>query len=156
MLCRAPAWRSTIASSRAATTSIRATCRARSSGSTPLSAADHAARAEAGREASLYPTQRIQPHELPLAVAPSAVAVLVALAVPVAAPAHGLSGARIEEQLSALAFAAETEHVVKRSRLGVERRVADPAGVPVVLDEARDRGLVGRRAVDEVRLRERR
>jgi hypothetical protein len=52
--------------------------------------------------------------------------------------------------------AVEREEAVERSRLGVERAVADAAEPPVVLDEAQDRALVGDRMVDEVALRVRR
>src|SRR5674476_1140155 len=69
----------------------------------------------------------------------------------------GLSRAGIQEQLVASAapalaapLAGEDEEVVQAPRLLVEGEVADVAGLPVVLDEAQDRGLVGRGVVDEV------
>src|SRR4029077_10244122 len=48
------------------------------------------------------------------------------------------AGRRVEEELPRAAFlvaAAEREHVQERSGRRVERRVADLAGLPVVLDE---------------------
>src|SRR5450759_4366620 len=63
----------------------------------------------------------------------------------------GLSRAGIQEQLVASAapalaapLAGKGEQVVQASRFLVEGEVADAAGVPVVLDEPQDRGLVGR------------
>src|ERR1035437_1333244 len=48
----------------------------------------------------------------------------------------------------------EREEVVEASGFLVEGRVANPTGLPVVLDEAQDRGLVGHGVVDKVGLRE--
>src|SRR5450759_4855810 len=64
----------------------------------------------------------------------------------------------IEEQVLlpvgvAFRLAGEGEQVVQTARFLVEGEVADPAGVPVVLDEPQDRGLVGCGVVDEVGLR---
>src|SRR5262249_58147074 len=50
----------------------------------------------------------------------------------------------------------EVEEPVKRAGLRVHGEVADPAQVPVVFDEAQDRGLVGHAVVHEVRVRPRR
>src|SRR5262249_12053906 len=59
----------------------------------------------------------------------------------------------IEEQASR-AVSLEVEHVEQAPGLLVERLAAEPAEVPVVLDEPQDRSLVGERTVHEVRLRE--
>lgn len=46
----------------------------------------------------------------------------------------------------------EVEQVVESTGPLVEGGVADPPGVPIVLDELEDRGLLGLVVVDEVRL----
>ena len=72
---------------------------------------------------------------------------------------HGSSGL-VEHHLARVALVAvvEVEHVVERAGDGVERTaVLNPlAGQPVVLDEAKHRGLVGQRVIDVVAFRKRR
>src|SRR6478735_11641051 len=74
----------------------------------------------------------------------------------------GLTGLRVECEargagaVAVVSGGTEGEEVGQGSGLLVEGVVAHPPGVPVVLDEPEDRGLVGDRVVDEVAFGERR
>src|SRR5215472_4652022 len=67
-----------------------------------------------------------------------------------------LPGARIEEELVPAVLVAPGEHTVEAARQRIERLVADPPKIPVVLDEPENRGLICDRVIDEVVLGERR
>src|SRR3954453_16023290 len=67
--------------------------------------------------------------------------------------AGDLARLRVERDPLRPAAVREVEHAVERSGQLVHRVVADPPEAPVVLDEAKDRGLVGQGMVDEVRPR---
>src|ERR1700694_4635553 len=72
-------------------------------------------------------------------------------------------GARdgIENQLALVPPVVEFEHIDKRAADAVDRAgpwgrcagAIDEAEVPIILDKAQDRSLVGQRMIDEVRLR---
>src|SRR5215470_6736571 len=88
------------------------------------------------------------------------VAIVVMIVVVAMAVEDDRTGRRIEDQLAIVVVdaAVEVEHVLDRSRDGVERaaRLDTLAVEPVVLDELEDGGLVGQRVVDMVALGERR
>src|ERR1700682_3791731 len=60
-----------------------------------------------------------------------------------------VTGSGIEHKCG-LVRSSEVEHGVDDAGAVVEGVVADPTGLPVVLDEPQDRGLVGLAVVDEV------
>ena len=60
---------------------------------------------------------------------------------------------RLRVELKRGLVGGEIEHARQVTGLLVERVIPDAAGVPVVLDELQNRGLIGQRVVDVVRLR---
>jgi hypothetical protein len=60
---------------------------------------------------------------------------------------------RVEQNVILSAFR-EIKHISQRSRDSIERSISDSAEFPVVLNESRDRRLVGDRAIHEVFFRE--
>jgi hypothetical protein len=71
------------------------------------------------------------------------------------------AGDGFENQLALVPPVVEFEHIDKRAADAVDRTgpwgrcagAIDEAEVPIILDKAQDRGLVGQRMIDEVRLR---
>src|SRR5579871_2440484 len=62
-----------------------------------------------------------------------------------------LAGHRVKKELAGIAAVLELEQIEQRAGHRIERGAADAAQVPIVLDELKNRSLVGYRMVDKVR-----
>ena len=63
------------------------------------------------------------------------------------------AGGRVQGELSSVAAVLEIEHLERRSGDRVEGRSANPAEIPVLLDELQNGSLIGDGMVDEIHFR---